>query len=709
MLDSRAQPIVPRILIILAHGSALEQAQGLLASLSESTEESSFSFEVLLIETPKDRREREGNVARPKLDERKRVRLQLIAALGDKPSDLIDAVSKALRVAAQAKRDAIVVSAPSSFGRDAISELSAVGGKDPLLGFVEAAVAEEEDPAPESSRDRSKSRYERRRILEDLPRSSYVPILEGPLVLIKSRMLQEFELLDGVFNTLASALNDFALRANRCGYRVARANHARVIREKRANSDMPSGQRDAEILRARFPYLADEIARGRVAADVKTQKLLTSLCPGNDDRLNILFACNNLGMIHNGTSELAKQIIRGFYLRYSSKYNIHVLCRREVFAFHGYGELDGVFHLSSLSDAAKTAFFASIRLVQPFRDEDIVLLTDEAPVTMVLMLDTIAIDCMQIDPRLAGVWERMLKSISALGFISDFSRAQFGRRFGHEGAHLGFTALCSTDTKEYGADESVVAPRDDGYVLLVGNSYEHKFLRASCDIFRRETPGTKLIVLGLKMTDDPQIMSYESGQLNDDAVADLYAGASVVFFPSHCEGFGLPIMHGLAKRKPVVARDLPASREIRERVPEARNLHLFETTIEMVRFAATKPAWDPITIEPTHPVQHWADMVKAMHDALVEAGKRVSYRSLHDRVLQAAASREIARLETLAASRLAQIKELVDPPVEQAHMSAHAARFAAKHLEGGIRRFLDRRWAYSLTRFAWGIVKTFRK
>ena len=99
-------------------------------------------------------------------------------------------------------------------------------------------------------------------------------------------------------------------------------------------------------------------------------------------------------------------------------------------------------------------------------------------------------------------------------------------------------------------------------------------------------------------------------------------------FPSHCEGFGLPIMHGLARRKPIVARDLPVFREIQERVREARNLHLFETTLEMVRFAATKPAWDPKEIEPPQPVQNWASMAKAMHDALVEAGERVNYRSV---------------------------------------------------------------------------------
>ena len=164
--------------------------------------------------------------------------------------------------------------------------------------------------------------------------------------------------------------------------------------------------------------------------------------------------------------------------------------------------------------------------------------------------------------------------------------------------------------------EKAGAPRDDGYVLLVGNPYDHKFLKASCDIFRSEAPETKLVVLGLKLPDDEQISSHEGGQLNDEAVSGLYARASLVLFPSHCEGFGLPIMHALAQRKPIVARDLPVFREIRDRVSQAANLHLFGTTLEMVRFAATRPAWDPRELEPPHPVQSWADMAKAMCDAL---------------------------------------------------------------------------------------------
>ena len=190
----------------------------------------------------------------------------------------------------------------------------------------------------------------RRAHLEDMPRLSYVPIVEEPLVLIKSRMLQEFELLDCAFNGLAAALRDFALRANRCGYRVVRANHARVtIEEARKGVTAASDERDEEILRARFPYLA---ARNRALRELAGRKgaeaSRAGFVPMPTAGCNIVFACNNLGKIHNGTSELAKRVITEFSLNHSSEYNIHVLCSRDAFDFHDYGELNGVAHLSAL-------------------------------------------------------------------------------------------------------------------------------------------------------------------------------------------------------------------------------------------------------------------------------------------------------------------------------------------------------------------------
>ncbi len=48
----------------------------------------------------------------------------------------------------------------------------------------------------------------------------------------------------------------------------------------------------------------------------------------------------------------------------------------------------------------------------------------------------------------------------------------------------------------------------------------------------------------------------------DEALPGLYAGASVVIYPSWYEGFGLPVLEALAAGRPVVASTAPALREV---------------------------------------------------------------------------------------------------------------------------------------------------
>jgi glycosyltransferase involved in cell wall biosynthesis len=53
-----------------------------------------------------------------------------------------------------------------------------------------------------------------------------------------------------------------------------------------------------------------------------------------------------------------------------------------------------------------------------------------------------------------------------------------------------------------------------------------------------------------------------TGQVSDDELAALYAGAHAFVFPSDDEGFGLPAVEALACGTPVVACDAPALREV---------------------------------------------------------------------------------------------------------------------------------------------------
>ena len=72
--------------------------------------------------------------------------------------------------------------------------------------------------------------------------------------------------------------------------------------------------------------------------------------------------------------------------------------------------------------------------------------------------------------------------------------------------------------------------RDDGYVLLAGNSFGRQVPESVLrNLSSCELPETKLVVLGLQIPDDDQISSYDGGQSSDDTVlADLYARASLI-------------------------------------------------------------------------------------------------------------------------------------------------------------------------------------
>lgn len=114
-----------------------------------------------------------------------------------------------------------------------------------------------------------------------------------------------------------------------------------------------------------------------------------------------------------------------------------------------------------------------------------------------------------------------------------------------------------------------------GYLLFVGNPKRHKNLATALAALARagSTVAAPLVLLGGARLDDPEIERpmrelglagrvIAPGVLPAEELPALYQGASLLFFPSLYEGFGLPVAEAMASGTPVLASNTPAVAEV---------------------------------------------------------------------------------------------------------------------------------------------------
>lgn len=105
-----------------------------------------------------------------------------------------------------------------------------------------------------------------------------------------------------------------------------------------------------------------------------------------------------------------------------------------------------------------------------------------------------------------------------------------------------------------------------------------------------------------------------TGEVSDDDLAAIYAGAHALVFPSDDEGFGLPPVEALACGTPVVACEVPAVREVlgdRATFVPVGDLAALVAAAE----AATRPA-------PPPPPWTWKDAAQATWEVYEDAARR---------------------------------------------------------------------------------------
>jgi GT2 family glycosyltransferase len=503
------------------------------------------------------------------------------------------------------RHDVILLNSDTVLFPGAIRELQRVAYLDPMIGFVSPrtnnATLCSFPPQPEFQKLTPEQSYAVfRELSRHLPEYHFVPVAVGFCLFIKFQILDEFGLLDEAYGRGYNEENDLILRVNRCGYQAALANHAFVYHFGEASfsgSDSPKQElekRNSAMLLERFPEYARSLTKYFKGSYFQAENMLTALLPDSDGRLDLVFDFSSMGSYHNGTFAAAKCILEAAANEWQKHFHIYVMVSDEAKRFHKLDKLKGVF---VVSPHTTRTFAIAFRFGQPFDYERLARMSRVGVLNVYMMLDTIAMDCLYLHVlNLETLWGTVFNYADAVLYNSHFVQEQFHRRFHRRPGLKEMAAYHSLDLKDYRDPRGESSP-SGSYILVVGNAFAHKYVSATVDALTTAFPREKIVALGLKEDARHNVTAYVSGHLTDEQMHNLLRGAKLMVFPSHAEGFGIPVVESLAYSKPVLARSIPVIRELREKLPAKDNLILYESTRDLVaRLHEGFPKWQRVAV-----------------------------------------------------------------------------------------------------------------
>lgn len=527
----------------------------------------------------------------------------------------VGASNRAVAEAVDRGMDLVLLNSDTVVSPGALREMVRVSRLDPMIGFVNprsnnATLA----TLPYQDRFRSAAPPEAeagwRELSRLLPELSYVPTAVGFCLLIRWGILAEFGGFDEIYGRGYNEENDLIMRASRRGYRAVLANHAFVWHEGstsfgRSPEALALEARNRDILLTRYPEyvrLTDDYFN---SAEQQAEILLGALLPDADGRIDVALDFSTFPAAHNGTSIAGEQLLAAAAELWADRYNLHVLASPEVYDFHDYGR----YGVPRRDPHGPEVFAAVFRVGQPFDWNTLERLIMKSATLGVFMLDTISMDCAELSSqKLSRYWSFVLEHVDLLAVTSELTGAQIERRLAI-GADVKRTrSLHSLDLHDYRLPtDAADAPAPPGFVFVVGNHFWHKEVAATVNALAKAAPDRTVVVLtgpleasepvdegryapgGIKPY--PNVLKLRAGELSHEEIGAVYRDASAIVFPSHYEGFGIPLLNALAAKKPVLIRPLPVFAEMVERIGEDPNIHVFETTAELVRLLDAPLGW----------------------------------------------------------------------------------------------------------------------
>lgn len=576
----------------------------------------------------------------------------------------------------------------------ALTEMARVLATDSTIGFVNPRsdnatiatlpVAESWRGLPGATQAQAFARLARQ-----LPEVRYVPTVVGFCMLVRWDILAEFGGFDEIYGAGYNEENDLVMRASRCGYRAVQANHAFVWHDGEASFAGAAQTRDTlelanrAILDRRYPEYAGYTNSFFDQPETQAEQLLAALQPGPDGKRDIALDFSSFREDHNGTFAAGRQLLAEAPRLWGDRFNIHVICVQGVYDFHDYASLG----VPRWDPHAARRFAAVFRVGQPYDWEAVKRLCRFGAVIGVYMLDTISLDCPQLfSPRLYNMWQFTLDRADLVVTQSRHTADMFARRFAAAEGALHLVAPHSLDLAAYRLPAADTIPPKTPHLLVLGNHFHHKYLSQTANALALAFPDRQVLALGQESTPAgsapdamappgliaaPNLLGRKLGGMDEADIGAAYNQADAVIFPSHAEGFGFPLLHALAARRPVFVRPLPVFRELHDLLGGSPNVHFYRTTRQLVEALAEPPKW--IDTVPPSPCAHdAAEAARSIAEALDRAMARADFGHIAARI------RAVQFADDISREAAGQAQPHGKP--------AEAARLVASRVEAVLRR-----------------------
>jgi glycosyltransferase involved in cell wall biosynthesis len=307
--------------------------------------------------------------------------------------------------------------------------------------------------------------------------------------------------------------------------------------------------------------------------------------PINPGEVSLLLDCTPMEPMHNGTTEFILGALKG--INQSSRFDcaVSAMTSHEAREYHN---LNARFPaISFVPPSDQRLYDVALHLTQAWSLGQISDLNRRARSIGITILDVIGPDIVYVGP--AGTEEAFQfagEHADGLIYISEFSRRQYRRRYFTSAELIEAVIYLSLDPADYVPTERKTPPTEE-WILLFGNPYDHKDLPRTVEILASAFPFETFKVVGGDMRGVANVEGFASGDLDNSVVDNLYYNAKCVVFPSFYEGFGLPVVRGLAYGKTVVARSSRLLHEVAAMCANVGRLIEFTNSMDLLPIVAS--------------------------------------------------------------------------------------------------------------------------